>query len=69
MVFVCMYSLLRSCSLGLAFVKSSDIRKWFMKQHDKGNGAKAASKPAAAKPALAVPEKPSSIAAAEKPVN
>ncbi|XP_020100068.1 replication factor C subunit 1 [Ananas comosus] len=45
---------------------SSDIRKWFMKQHDKGNGAKPASKPAAAKPALAVPEKPSSIA--EKPV-
>ncbi|XP_008790185.1 replication factor C subunit 1 isoform X2 [Phoenix dactylifera] len=34
---------------------SSDIRKWFMKQHDKGNGT--ASKPAA-KPAMAASEKP-----------
>ncbi|KAG1333894.1 putative Replication factor C subunit 1 [Cocos nucifera] len=38
-------------------MKSSDIRKWFMKQHDKGNGT--ASKPAA-KPATASSEKPPS---------
>ncbi|ONK68848.1 uncharacterized protein A4U43_C05F16640 [Asparagus officinalis] len=39
----------------------SDIRKWFIKQHDKGNGS-AAPKPT--KP----PEKPSAPSAVEKPV-
>ncbi|XP_071709614.1 replication factor C subunit 1 isoform X2 [Rutidosis leptorrhynchoides] len=34
-----------------------DIRKWFMKQHDKGNDNGNSSKPA--KPALAIPGKPS----------
>ncbi|KAJ8486594.1 hypothetical protein OPV22_019079 [Ensete ventricosum] len=43
---------------------SSDIRKWFMKQHDKGSGS--VSKPAA-KPAAAVPDKPSSLSS-QKPV-
>ncbi|XP_072990933.1 replication factor C subunit 1 [Typha latifolia] len=42
---------------------SSDIRRWFMKQHDKGNAT--VSNPAK-KPALAIPEKPSTPVA-DKP--
>nr|XP_009396468.1 PREDICTED: replication factor C subunit 1 isoform X2 [Musa acuminata subsp. malaccensis] len=42
---------------------SSDIRKWFMKQHDKGSGS--VSKPAS-KPATAVPDKPSPLSS-QKP--
>ncbi|KAF3341621.1 replication factor C subunit 1 isoform X1 [Carex littledalei] len=39
---------------------TSDIRKWFIKQHDKGNGAasKPEAKPSSEKPTLALPEKP-----------
>ncbi|PWA92612.1 replication factor C subunit 1 [Artemisia annua] len=38
-------------------MQQPDIRKWFMKQHDKGNDNGNASKPA--KPTLAIPGKPS----------
>ena len=41
-------------------MKTSDIRKWFIKQHDKGNGAasKPEANPSSEKPTLALPEKP-----------
>ncbi|XP_078179864.1 replication factor C subunit 1-like isoform X2 [Carex rostrata] len=40
--------------------KTSDIRKWFIKQHDKGNGAasKPEANPSSEKPTLTLPEKP-----------
>ncbi|KAJ4762451.1 Replication factor C subunit 1 [Rhynchospora pubera] len=43
---------------------SSDIRKWFIKQHDKGNGttSKPEEKPSSGKPTLTIPEKPVSAA-------
>ena len=46
-----------SVDVKVTFQQQPDIRKWFMKKHDKGNDNGNASKPA--KPTLAIPGKPS----------